>query len=66
MSSIVASRYAKSVLNLALEKTLEDSIKEDMIFVSDTLQAHEKSLQNVLENPFIKYEKKDKSFVENF
>lgn len=53
----VASRYAKSMLNLAIEQKLEDKIKDDMLLIADTCQQN-RDLVVILKNPVIKYDKK--------
>jgi len=59
MSEIkVASRYAKSLLDLALEQNALEEIKTDMQFFVQTLKANTE-LQAVLKNPIIPLGKKN-------
>lgn len=53
----VASRYAKSMLNLAIEQKLEDKIRDDMQLIADTCEEN-RSLVVILKNPVIKFDKK--------
>jgi F-type H+-transporting ATPase subunit delta len=54
---IVASRYAKSLLDLSIEKNIVDQIFSDMQFIQRTCaSSHE--LQVFLKNPVIKMDKK--------
>ncbi|WP_295767784.1 ATP synthase F1 subunit delta [uncultured Mucilaginibacter sp.] len=58
MSEItVASRYAKSLIDLAEEKNNLEAIKQDMTFFVETLKANTQ-LQAVLRNPIISHDKK--------
>ena len=60
MSEItVASRYAKSLIDLAQEQNALEAIKQDMTFFVDTLKASTE-LQAVLRNPIISHDKKQK------
>lgn len=60
MSEItVASRYAKSLIDLALEKDTLEATKQDMAFFVQTLKANAQ-LQAVLRNPIISHDKKIK------
>ncbi|MFY0644875.1 MAG: F0F1 ATP synthase subunit delta [Bacteroidia bacterium] len=59
-SSRIASRYSKSLLELAKEANALDAVKEDMMLVMD-LCANSKELANLLKNPIVKA--KDKSEV---
>ncbi len=53
----VATRYAKSLIDLAVEqKSLEDT-KKDMLLFSQTLRANSQ-LQAVLANPIVSHNKK--------
>jgi len=59
MSEIkVASRYAKSLLDLALENNALEEIKGDMSLFVDTLRANSE-LQAVVKNPIIPLDKKN-------
>lgn len=59
MSEIkVASRYAKSLIDLALEQNALEEIKADMQFFVQTLKANTE-LQAVLKNPIIPLGKKN-------
>lgn len=59
MSEIkVASRYAKSLIDLALEQNALEEIKNDMLFFADTLKSSS-VLQAVLKNPIIPLGKKN-------
>src|SRR5947209_6389951 len=53
----VASRYAKSLLDLAQEQNLVEDIKNDMEFFHQTLKANPE-LKAVLANPIISHTKK--------
>lgn len=53
----VASRYAKSLLDLAIEQKQEDKIREDMQLIAETCQSS-RDLVNMLKNPIVKYDKK--------
>ncbi len=53
----VASRYAKSLLGLAIEQKQEEKIREDMLLIAETCQ-NSRELSNMLKNPIIKYDKK--------
>ncbi len=53
----VASRYAKSLIDLAGEQNLVEVIKNDMEFFHDTLKANSE-LKAVLANPIISHSKK--------
>ncbi|MDT3402811.1 ATP synthase F1 subunit delta [Mucilaginibacter terrae] len=53
----VASRYAKSLIDLALEKDTLEATKQDMTFFVQTLKANTQ-LQAVLRNPIISHDKK--------
>jgi F-type H+-transporting ATPase subunit delta len=58
MSEItVASRYAKSLIDLAEERNALEAIKQDMAFFVQTLRANSE-LQAVLRNPIISHDKK--------
>jgi F-type H+-transporting ATPase subunit delta len=60
MSEItVASRYAKSLIDLAQEQSALEATKQDMTFFVDTLKANSE-LQAVLRNPIISHDKKNK------
>ena len=53
----VASRYARSLLNLAVETKVEDATKEDILNIANTCQQN-RDLVLLLKNPIIKYDKK--------
>lgn len=53
----VASRYAKSLLDLAIEKKIEKQVKEDMQLFADTLKANPE-FASVIKNPIIPLSKK--------
>src|ERR1700743_2348803 len=53
----VASRYAKSFIELAQEQNILEDIKNDMIFFMHTLKANSQ-LQAVLGSPIISHSKK--------
>lgn len=53
----VASRYAKSMLNLAIEQKLEDKVRDDMQLIADTCEEN-RPLVVILKNPVIKFDKK--------
>lgn len=53
----VASRYAKSLIDLAVEQNILGDIKSDMDLFYSTLKAHTE-LQAVLKNPIISLDKK--------
>jgi len=55
----VASRYAKSLIDLAQEQNSLEEIRKDMGFFVDTLIAYPQ-LQTVLRNPIISHDKKVK------
>lgn len=55
----VASRYAKSLIDLAQEQNSLEEIRKDMGFFVDTLKANTQ-LQAVLRNPIISQDKKVK------
>ena len=58
MSEIkVASRYAKSLLDLAIEKKVEKEVRADMQLFADTLKANSE-LATVVKNPIISLDKK--------
>lgn len=58
MSEIkVASRYAKSLLDLAIEKKVEKEVRNDMQLFADTLKANSE-LASVIKNPIISLDKK--------
>lgn len=58
MSEIkVASRYAKSLLDLAIEKNVEKEVRNDMQLFADTLRANSE-LASVVKNPIISLDKK--------
>jgi F-type H+-transporting ATPase subunit delta len=53
----VASRYAKSVFDLAIELNLVDQVYHDMLLV-EKVCAENRSLVTVLKNPIIRYDYK--------
>lgn len=53
----VATRYAKSLLGLAIELKQEDQINQDMSLIADTC-AQNRELVVVLKNPVVRYDKK--------
>ncbi len=55
----VAYRYAKSLLDLALEKGQLPAVQEDMALVADTCAASE-DLRVLLKSPVVRADKKDK------
>src|SRR5690606_9666629 len=54
----VASRYAKSLIDLAREQNALDAIYADMLQVIEVIKANSQ-LQAVLKNPIIKLDKKE-------
>lgn len=56
--STVAFRYAKSLFDLAQEKSLTEDIQNDMLFFKRTL-AENRQLALVLKNPIVRSEKKN-------
>lgn len=57
VNSRVASRYAKSLLDLAVEKGILKEVFKDMVFFKETCKAN-RSLVLMLRNPIISHEKK--------
>ena len=58
MSGVRATlRYAKALLNLAVEQKNETQVNDDMLLINETINAT-KELQLLLANPIIKSEKK--------
>jgi F-type H+-transporting ATPase subunit delta len=55
----VATRYAKSLIDLAEEQNALEEIKQDMTFFVQTLKANAQ-LQAVLRNPIVSHDKKVK------
>ncbi|MBS1521074.1 MAG: ATP synthase F1 subunit delta [Bacteroidetes bacterium] len=55
----VATRYAKSLIDLAMEQKSLEETKKDMVFFSQTLKANYQ-LQAVLANPIVAHAKKIK------
>ncbi|HSI90771.1 MAG TPA: ATP synthase F1 subunit delta [Adhaeribacter sp.] len=53
----VASRYAKSLLDLALEKGTLEQVREDMELLDKTVQQN-RDYRLMLKNPIIKHDKK--------
>lgn len=60
-----ASRYAKSLLDLALEQGALEAVYQDMIFVLRSTE-HNRELQVFLQSPIIKTDKKVAVFNEIF
>jgi len=54
----VASRYAKSLLDLAKEQNVLEETSKDMLFFRDTL-AKNRQLGLILQNPIVRAEKKN-------
>ena len=54
----LARRYAKSLLDLALERNMIDKVFSDMQLVSDTITAN-RDLSLLLKNPIVNTDKKD-------
>ena len=66
MSEIqVASRYAKSLIDLAQEQNALEPVKNDVLMFIETLR-NNSTLQAVLKNPIISPDKKNKILVELF
>ncbi len=63
--TIVASRYAKSLLELSIEKNNIDKINEDMVQLSE-ICADSKDLVNLLNNPVVNSDKKNDVFDKLF
>lgn len=59
--TIVASRYAKSLLDLSIEKNILDKVNSDMVQLSE-ICAESKDLVTVLNNPTINAVKKSEVF----
>ena len=59
--TIVASRYAKSLLDLSIEQNALDKVNNDMVQLSE-ICAESKDLKNLLDNPTINYSKKIEVF----
>ncbi len=59
--TIVASRYAKSLLDLSIEQNTLDKVNNDMVQLSETC-AESKDLKNLLNNPTINDSKKIEIF----
>ena len=57
MSTKAALRYARAILNLAIEKSTENLLKDSMLCIAKTIQ-NNKSLSVVLNSPIIKSSKK--------
>lgn len=53
----VASRYAKSLLDLAQEKGMLEQVRQDMLLLDKTVQQN-RDYQLMLKNPIIKHDKK--------
>ncbi len=61
----VATRYAKSLIDLAAEQKLVEDVKKDMDLFHDTLKANPE-LKAVLANPIVSHSKKIKILDEIF
>ena len=57
IESRVASRYARSMLNLAIEQGKLEEVSEEMKLISDTFESS-RDLQMLLKSPIIKVDKK--------
>lgn len=55
--TIVASRYAKSLLELAMEQGNLEQVKDDMQLLEQTISEN-RDLENFIKNPIIKADKK--------
>ncbi len=55
----VASRYAKSLLGLAVEQKKLDKVYADMVLIKNTIEEN-RELELLLKNPIIKKDKKEK------
>lgn len=53
----VASRYAKSLLELAVERNVLEQVHEDMLLFSKTVEEN-RAFQLLLSNPIVKHDKK--------
>jgi len=63
--TIVASRYAKSLLELSIENNNLDKINEDMVQLSEICK-ESKDLTNLLSNPVVNSDKKNNVFDKLF
>jgi len=63
--TIVASRYAKSLLDLSIEKNILDKVNGDMVQLSE-ICAESADLVSVLNNPTINSVKKSEVFAAIF
>ncbi|HET6245719.1 MAG: ATP synthase F1 subunit delta [Bacteroidetes bacterium] len=63
--TIVASRYAKSLLDLSLEQGNSEQVKKDMQFVV-SLCTENRDFSNFIKNPIVKTDKKIAVFKEVF
>jgi F-type H+-transporting ATPase subunit delta len=61
----VASRYAKSILGLALEQGIIDAVNNDMVLIADTCAANS-DLSLLLNKPIVTVDKKIKILTELF
>ena len=61
----LAIRYAKALLELALEKKIEDKVKGDMQLVSEICESN-RDFRRMLSNPVINAEKKESIINEIF
>lgn len=57
VDSRAASRYAKSLLGLAIEKKVLDSVHNDMVFFTKVVEEN-KNFALMLRNPVIPHDKK--------
>ena len=62
---VIANRYAKSLLDLSLEKNQLDSVYKDMVFIRDICTT-QKEFLNFLRSPIIKTDKKQSILKEVF
>ncbi len=63
--TIVASRYAKSLLELSIERNNLDKINDDMVQLSEVCE-ESKDLVNLLNNPVVNSDKKTNVFDKLF
>ncbi len=61
----VSSRYAKSILDLAIEKNVLEDVHKDMVLIGDTCD-NNKDLVLLLKSPIIKPDKKEAILREVF
>ena len=55
----LAARYAKSILDLAIEKDQLDKVYKDMLFLQDICRSN-RDFVNLLRSPIVKADKKAK------